>query len=607
MTMRSVALVLLAAVVIGCGSAPAGSRGSESPGTPTANPSQRIDSQGLIEVLAASGIAVHETESAAEPIADVAEPQVFAISRWQLENLATEIDAVSGILGSELDAAIAMPDGMPAFSYLLGAWIEKAGTAGSQHVFDRMGTRDWTQAPTVVFPTLALLMFAADVARPGLAEAVARPLNGFASIGSVAQARPCSAVTEFIDRALDSVFNALKVKPGQVPDIPVLPWLVPVWNFAVSIAQGVVQGVITELAQEIVAAVRSAAAVAATVSVALSYLKPWTVRIDPAPSAIHLSVEGGDQVRGAFTMVADNRVDQWPPEVSDCAAAVGVTPPSLSAAGAPVRWAVQFGADVILPDGAAPYATSLDQQKRATLNYSAASEPADWHASGPLVQSTARVTGEVERKEVTELVEMAEQAIFKSLPGPEVVRRIVESALAPHVKALLDGARARLPELLKAHGAATVEVSRHTAPSPTPGATTAASPVWVHFDRPADPGVEPLRLIELYGCDGTVGHWTGTFRVAGLSSLLDVAEIPTAFDIPATGEQTVHVLTETIMVPLPLGDPEPVYADVDIRISADGRTMTFVGRPGIDNIFEPEEGVASMSLPIEPAPPGACD
>ncbi|MBA2570782.1 MAG: hypothetical protein H0V04_06335 [Chloroflexi bacterium] len=415
-------------------------------------------------------------------------------------------------------------------------------------------------------------------------------------------------MTDFVDKALALVFQALQVDPSQFgEDIPghILGFLTSIWNAALDFAKDAIKAAIRELTAPIVAAVRSALAVAVTISVVVSYLKPWTVRIDPAPAGIHLAVEGGAPVRGEFDLFADVRVDQWPPTVADCAATVGVQPPALAAVGAPVTWAVRFGSELITPDIAGPpFKGQLDSDKRAVLAYQAMTEPAAWHQSGPLVFSSVRVSAEIERKEVTDLLRMAEQMFFESLPVPDAVRRVVQALLAPQVQQLLDVARARLPSLLKATGAATLAVERHGEPTPTPPPAPSGSPpaeaVWVRYSVPPNRLLIPREhWIEIVACDGPWGTWEGVFRAGGIVNFTPIAVIPISFTVGGSGEQTVRFTTPTVSVPLATGGAIDVGGPVDVTIHEDGKSMT------ISAEWEASFGGA-ITLPIEPAPAGRC-
>lgn len=165
---------LLALVIGGCTSMPA--RLPPSPGpspsadvpAPTSPDAAEIDA--FLELLAGSGVAVHANEEAERPLREVEGQTVFAVTRWQLENMVFEALTGGGTPGEELDAAVVTPEGAPPFSYLLAAWIAVGGTPGSTRIAEIMGERDWTLAPAHGYPALAVVLFVADAARAAAGE-----------------------------------------------------------------------------------------------------------------------------------------------------------------------------------------------------------------------------------------------------------------------------------------------------------------------------------------------------------------------------------------------------------------------------------------------------
>ena len=90
---------------------------------------------------------------------------IVTVTRSQVAALAHEIAAGSGLPGWDLDRLTPMPDGAPPFSYLVAAWLDTAGTPRSQAARAWYADdTDWRQAPTLLYPTAALLLFTADAA-----------------------------------------------------------------------------------------------------------------------------------------------------------------------------------------------------------------------------------------------------------------------------------------------------------------------------------------------------------------------------------------------------------------------------------------------------------
>ena len=135
--------------------------------------------------------------------------------------------------------------------------------------------------------------------------------------------------------------------------------------------------------------------------------------------------------------------------------------------------------------------------------------------------------------------------------------------------------------------------------------------VWVHFERPATPGVIAGNVVELYGCRGPFGPWQGVLRSGGLDDgngfTVAFSDIPVSFAFAGFGSQTVHTSANG-NVPTPIGNIT-VALELDIGIDTAGSTMSITGTgTAASNIISVSDylGTAASALPIEPAPAGTC-
>jgi hypothetical protein len=251
------------------------------------------------EVLAADGIATVANESVATPLVTVTGAVRMTFTDPQVKAMALQLADGGGISGASLDAASPVPNGVVPFSYLLASWISKTSSPAAAAVRGAMGSQDWADAPAVVFPTIALPLFAAEVlaslppasspastgAPVGTASAAAYRDSQLATtdvsvryesgqLASVITA-PCSTVSNFVQGVLDSVFSALQLNSSSSGGIA--STLVGIFNGALNLARQVIQGLIAALTRTVLNAIKSIAGTAVVIAQVASYLTPWSI------------------------------------------------------------------------------------------------------------------------------------------------------------------------------------------------------------------------------------------------------------------------------------------------------------------------------------------
>ena len=158
---------------------------------------------------------------------------------------------------------------------------------------------------------------------------------------------------------------------------------------------------------------------------------------------------------------------------------------------------------------------------------------------------------------------------------------------------------------------------------PEPGQEDPAPPaasrraVWVHYDREGlGSGVQAGRVLELVSCSGPYGDWSGVLRAGGLA-MLPFVDLPVEFAFrAASGVQVTQTDTagKIAWMLREDGAPSGVTSHVEylLVVAVDGQTMRVrtygtadeqvEGQQLLDEITESAE----VTMPIEPAPPGAC-
>lgn len=409
-----------------------------------------------IAVLAHSGIATVATEGAISPVEAVSAGVGMRFTEAQVAAMAVAASNHSGITGSTLDDTVPVSKGEPPFSYLLAAWVSTGTSSGATAVRDLMGSQLWTDAPALVFPAIALPLFSADamtaVGVPPAAKstAPAKTGDGPAQVRGTALAAmglfstPCSTVTNFIQEVLDTVFENLKLSAptGSSVVAKVGSFFVNLWDIAVSLAKTVVSGLTKAVGESVVRPIVAIAGAAATMAEVVSYIMPWSATVTAVPSSVAM---GGNP--GSFkAMVTSPLGISFPRVVQDCAQALHITLPSLTAKGAKATWTV---AGPITPTSTT--SPTLDAQGSNTLGYITGLVPCAQKLLPP-ADERGYATISVTRTGVSSLKTLVSNWVA-GMVGP--AGALVKPVLEP----LLDNILSKLDNLTQVHATGTVTVT----------------------------------------------------------------------------------------------------------------------------------------------------
>jgi len=402
-TGRQALVVLLAAACItACSGAKSSTAGGGSGPTSTVAASGAATQSAtapVLNVLAANGIATVAGESSSAPLRPVSGAVRMRFTEAQVTSMAGGLDDHAGILGSTLDAIVPHTGGAPPFSYVLAAWVSGGTSGGAAMVRAVMGAQSWTEAPSLVFPTLALPLFTADViaaiggpaasnATAGTSKFESGSARPVAVLTGVVNA-PCTLVANFMQGVLDTVFHALSLTAptGSSVAAQVGSFFVSLWNTAVSLASAVVQGLVKAVGTSVVGKIAALAASAATIAEIASNITPWSVKVTATPGSVVL---GGNP--GSFKAVTTSPAGvDYPAAVKDCAGALNppIALPALSAKGAPATWALS---GPLIATSAT--SVTLDPQGANTLAYTTGSGacPGSTSSSAATASGTVIVT-----------------------------------------------------------------------------------------------------------------------------------------------------------------------------------------------------------------------
>ncbi len=433
---KRTAKLLTALVVINCNlavgfTAPA----NAAPVTTTSAPSSiSLSTPSVIKLLAGDGVVTVATELTTAPLVPVSKPIGLQFTQAQVASLAMGAADDDGITGAALDATVPVGKGAPPFSYLLAAWASTGTSQGASAVRAVMGPQNWGQAPTLVFPSVALALFTADVMAAAGSQA-----TGTSAVSDLAVdpargqspqlspmdlfSSPCTTVTNFIQETLDKLFEVLKLGPpsGSSVVAEVGGFFVTLWNVAISLAQTVVNGLIRYSAKFFSSVVEIAGDAFALAEL-VSNLVPWSAKVTAVPSSVALGGNGG-----AFKAVIGGGGTTYPSYVEDCAKGLGLQLPSFSAEGSKATWTVS---GPITPTSTTT--PVLDSQGSNTLSYTTG--PVPCVSALPADEQKAHATISLTRSAIPPL---------KTLLTDLLAR--LTGAVGTYLKPLIGGLKATLP------------------------------------------------------------------------------------------------------------------------------------------------------------------
>jgi hypothetical protein len=435
--LRMVALAVLTAVVLaGCGSTTKAAAPSITPSVAKTNAAsatgKAVSSAQVVSLLAGEGIATVAKVTSTTAVEPVKGKPVLTFTTDQVDAMTAAAADHAGLLGSVLDDAHPSPAGDPSYSYLLAAWVSKGTSNSAAQVRSLMGPQVWDQAPSIVFPALALPLFTADVVRAaGSRSRQTVPVGVMqpASLTGVVTS-PCSLVSTFISDVLDTVAEDLMLASpsGSGVDVAVGSFFVDLWNTAVGLAHLAIKNLLQAVTAPVLKIIESVAAMAAVIAEVVTNITPWTVAVTASPASIERG-SGGTFVAKVSSGLG---LGNYPAAVSDCANALKITLPSLTASGTPASWVL---GGPLIPSS--PTTVTLDASGSSTIAYRTLEPPVNPSCSGgstPPPPATGSGTITVTRPAINDLKTLVSNLLSTSIP---VAGGVVASILQPLVDEVL--------------------------------------------------------------------------------------------------------------------------------------------------------------------------
>lgn len=442
---------------------------------------------GALEALAGAGIAVYSEPGTGQPMVPVAEPvSPVELVDWQVRVMELEAIAGGGVPASVLDGEVdtdgdGPPDGIDVTpSGVILNWVRLGDTAAASYARELLGDSIESDGSDLLIPQLVLVLFTSDIARmaqtfpepaevsgdsapgptpstdpsapssddPGGTDTGAMGPDGPTIVNAVAvQSGPCSAATKFVTDTISWVFNRIGHLQAQQltrPGIFGLDQIVDAVNFVGKLVVGGVNFIIDQAhfviesigkvaISTVLGYVGKIAATVGTISMIASYIRPWTLHIDPEI----LLTEAPDS-DAATARVDLGGLDEWPAWAQDCATQAGKPLPPLRPEGNRVTWDLTH--ELIAP---VDVQTTLQPGGTAQYAYTVVADPPGPGRRTVTDDATLRVT--VQRDDTREIQEAFSGLIRAQLGS--TIGQIVYGFIQPFAQRILDRAFSTLSHL----------------------------------------------------------------------------------------------------------------------------------------------------------------
>jgi hypothetical protein len=461
-----------------------------SPMTACSNAAKTSDTVSLedsVAALASGGVAVMDDFTSRTPIAGLTgTPSAMRFTRWQLRNLVAEANARGGYLGSDLDALVAPPAGSPGMSVLLGAWLTRDEGALAHYAQRFMGRQNYKQSATILFPSIVVLTFVADIARAPTVPSRPTAFDLGPWIAAPAEAAGfCTDIANWVSTVVNDVTSAVQANGTG--------WLASLWNVVVSIAGTAFTIVANGVLQPIVGFVTEVATVVGTLMQVASMFKPWTVQLLAAPAA---QILGPSPQSGSFDATLNAQDVPWPQSLVSCVyelSKVDLTKASYK--DARVTWSQPVGIPQLAANDSKD--ATLRDDKTAHYTYSTVTRQPIPGDECPILANAGPVgiTVTIDRTDVSKVIDSLVLLIANKLPAK------LQTFLQPFEQRAIDAAKAAIGNFKGPRASASALLQEYV-PDPncphTPPPTTTTP-------QAAQTGTLPLAPCETILANGNIG------------------------------------------------------------------------------------------------------
>ncbi len=423
-----------------------------------------------ITALAGGGVAVMDDVNSATPVVALSgTPSAMRFTRWQVQNLVAEANAHSGYLGSELDGIATPPAGAPPLSILIAAWLTRHDGPLAYYAAGVMGTQDYKNSAAIVFPTLVVLTFIADVARVTTTSQIRAPSFNFERyLAAPAEADGvCTDIANWVSSVVNSVTSAVQANGSG--------WLASLWNTVVTLAVTGISIVVNGILQSLVGFITQIATVCGTLMQVASMFKPWSVQLAADPSTLTLGATAQD---GKFNATLNAADVQWPSTLVGCVQALSnVKLDTASYTDAPVKWTHPVNIPGLATKASEDDTLLTDKTAHYTFTTNSVEDVPEADCPALVGAGSVGITVTVERSDISKTLTSLETLITNQINAS------IRAYLAPYIDPALGAANTTAAKFKAPHESSVVTLKQyvadplcsHTPPPGTPGPSTPPS------------------------------------------------------------------------------------------------------------------------------------
>jgi hypothetical protein len=420
-----------------------------------------------ITTLAGGGVAVMDDVNSLAPVVALSgAPSAMRFTRWQVQNLVAEANAHSGYLGSELDGIATPPAGAPPLSILIAAWLTRHDGPLANYAAGFMGAQDYKNSAAIVFPTLVVLTFIADIARVTTTSQIRMPrLNLERYLAAPAEADGvCTDIANWVSGVVNSVTSAVQANGSG--------WLASLWNTVVTIAVTGISIVVNGILQSLVGFIVQIATVCGTLMQVASMFKPWSVQLAGDPSTLTLGTTAEDGKFDATLSAADV---QWPATLVGCVQALSnVKLDNASYTNAPVKWTHPVNIPGLATKASEDDTLLTDKTAHYTFTTNSVEDVPEADCPALVSAGSVGITVTLERSDISKTLTSLETLITNQINAS------IRAYLAPYLNAALGAANTAAGKFKAPHESSVVTLKQyvadplcsHTPPPGTPGPST---------------------------------------------------------------------------------------------------------------------------------------
>lgn len=561
----------------------------------------------LTEVFSRSGLAVYDDDVTTMLVPLQHAPSPLSFTESQVVTMVQELRGDSWRVAGDFDSlgpeVSEAGEAVPAVSDLYAGYANGVPSPGGEFVRELMqripeGSGE-IPASLLPAPTAAMSLMSGEILgsmQEQIQEAIP-PLPGVPAIPSLPglpelppfenlydlpplpelDNQVCGNIKTFVNAVIQRVLSVLD-SARTATTIPILSQIAAGVTGVIQFGLNVVTKAVEIVIAPVMGVLKSIAAAVAIASNLIGTITPWTVAIRAEPNRTRLGVGAFETISGDVLINAGGADDvAWPPIVTGCAEALGLSVPSRTSAGAPVEVTVHNPANLVLVE-LAEEERILDDSGNLTILYVTTNEPEDVALRGQEMTGVVYLNASVDRDDLRQFSERLIDLLLAELPT------IIANVLRDLTQSLVNELREKILELTRVRSSALMFVTYH------------------QLDEEEEQEVEPEDTHCLVGNFEVVNTAEIVTTMSGLSGepSLTVASVNGSWSWRFNTNGTFILSWDGVAASFQSGGTSTFSGEAAGSYSVDGEMVTLLFESStIMNHYSGPEGALSLPVPSE--------